>query len=328
MAFIPNLDKLNSLKPGEIPSKDAHGQWTSITPQTIVTTSQEADPKGASNLAISNHKSERIAHAITQIDGLETAFNSKQNASRILSAISVLTSSGALQIKSDGTALTFTVSDAAKALLDDADIPAIRNTLGLGTAAIKAASEFEPSGSVVNAVTSLGLNLGGKQHTRSRIAPTSPNPGDTWEELDSADQIVMYWYWSGAYWLTPDIDKEDLPLVATNNPITHYFAIANNYNIFLRSFTVSTLVSNTNTAVAYWTLTLGKVAANNTITAISSTNTSALAANSWRANTSIVNTLVTSDNSAVAFSFAAAKVLTPAGTVGGAMQITYQLARK
>ena len=173
-----------------------------------------------------------------------------------------------------------------------------------------------------------GIDLGGKKHTRSRTAPINPNPGDTWEELDAADNIVIPWFWSGQYWLAIDIDKEDLPLAATSNPITNYFAIANNYNIYLLNFTTSAVVSNANTNLAYWTLTLGKVSTTNAITAINTSNTSGLAANSWRAATNPVNTLVTADNSAVAFSFAAAKILTPAGTVGGAMQITYRLARK
>ena len=138
----------------------------------------------------------------------------------------------------------------------------------------------------------------------------------------------MPWFWSGQYWLAIDIDKEDLPMSLTSNPITNYFAIANNYNVYLLNFTTSAVVSSANSATAYWTLTLGKVSTANAITAINSSNTSGLAANSWKAATNIINTLVTADNSAVAFSFAAAKVLTPAGTVGGAMQITYRLARK
>lgn len=172
------------------------------------------------------------------------------------------------------------------------------------------------------------IDLGGKMHTRSRTAPTAPSIGDTWEELDTADNLVMPWFWSGQYWLAVDLDKEDLPLPATSNPVVNYFAIANNYNIYLLNFTSSVLVGSANTALAYWTLTLGKVSTANAITAISSTNTANLAANTWKQQTNTVNALVLADNSAVAFSFAAAKILTPAGTVGGALQITYRLARK
>lgn len=137
MAFNPSIDILDSLKPGEIPSKDALGNWVSTTPQNIVTTSQEADPKGASTAAISNHKSESTAHAIAQIDGLQNALNAKQALSQILSAIDALTTAGILEIKSDKSVATITVTDAARSLLDDANIPAIRTTLGLGDAATK-----------------------------------------------------------------------------------------------------------------------------------------------------------------------------------------------
>ncbi len=152
MAFISSLDKLTSLKPGEIPAKDSQGNWTSTTPQTIVTTSQEADPKGASTAAISNHKAETNAHAIVQIQGLQNTLNTKQALSTILSAIDALTTAGILEIKTDKSVATITVTDAARSLLDDTSIPAIRTTLGLGTAATRAATEFEPSGSAANAI--------------------------------------------------------------------------------------------------------------------------------------------------------------------------------
>ena len=136
MAYIPAVDVLNSLKPGEIPTKDAHGNWMSTTPQNIVTTSQEADPKGTAASGISNHKSESTAHAIAQIQGLQNALNAKQALSTILSAIDALTTAGILEIKTDKSVATLTVTDAARSILDDATIPAIRTTLGLGNAAL------------------------------------------------------------------------------------------------------------------------------------------------------------------------------------------------
>lgn len=106
-----------------------------------------ADADGSAITAVSNHETKLDPHPqYATYAKLDAGLATKQALSQILSAISALTSAGVLQIKSDGTVLTFTVSDTAKTLLNDADVPAMRTTLGLGSAALRSTGDFEPNG--------------------------------------------------------------------------------------------------------------------------------------------------------------------------------------
>ena len=49
-----------------------------------------------------------------------------------------------IQFTGSGTAATYDLTAAGKALLDDADAAAQRTTLGLGTAATSASTDFDP----------------------------------------------------------------------------------------------------------------------------------------------------------------------------------------
>jgi hypothetical protein len=56
----------------------------------------------------------------------------------------------------------------------------------------------------------------GYRHTRSAIAPTNPNTGDTWEEVISGK--IRPWYWNGLLWLS--VQDYSLPLSSVNGNTT------------------------------------------------------------------------------------------------------------
>ena len=86
---------------------------------------------------------------------IQTQLNAKQASDTELTAIAGLTSAAdkGIQFTGSGTAGTFDLTAAGKALLDDADAAAQRTTLGLGTAAVAAG----PSGDIVGTTDTQSL---------------------------------------------------------------------------------------------------------------------------------------------------------------------------
>ncbi|BAQ89189.1 prophage MuMc02 [uncultured Mediterranean phage uvMED] len=87
--------------------------------------------------------------------GIQTQLDAKQASDAELTAIAGLTSAAdkGIQFTGSGSAATYDLTTAGKALLDDADAAAQRSTLGLGTIATQAANSVSISG---GSITGLG----------------------------------------------------------------------------------------------------------------------------------------------------------------------------
>lgn len=92
-----------------------------------------------------------------------------------LTALAGLTSAAdkGIQFTGSGTAATYDLTTAGKALLDDADASAQRTTLGLGTIATQAANNVSISGGSVTGITDLAVADGGTGSSTASGARTN-----------------------------------------------------------------------------------------------------------------------------------------------------------
>lgn len=92
-----------------------------------------------------------------------------------LAAIAGLTSAAdkGIQFTGSGTAATYDLTAAGKALLDDADASAQRTTLGLGTISTQAASNVSISGGTITGITDIAVADGGTGASTAAAARTN-----------------------------------------------------------------------------------------------------------------------------------------------------------
>ncbi|MEK7471973.1 MAG: glycine-rich domain-containing protein [Patescibacteria group bacterium] len=97
--------------------------------------------------------SDPVTLAQSQVTNLTTDLSNKQPLDTDLTAIAGLTSAAdkGIQFTGAGTAATFDLTTAGKAILDDASASAQRTTLGLGTAAQSATGDFDAAGAAAAA---------------------------------------------------------------------------------------------------------------------------------------------------------------------------------
>ena len=136
---------------GEVVKGDDTRLSDSRTPTTHASTHTSA---GADPVTLAQSQ---VTNLTTDLSTLTTNVSNKQPLDSELTAIAGLTSAAdkGIQFTGSGTAATYDLTTAGKALLDDADAAAQRTTLGLGTASTQASSAFQTADAELAAIAGL-----------------------------------------------------------------------------------------------------------------------------------------------------------------------------
>ena len=156
--------------------------------------------------------------------------------------------------------------------------------------------------------------------------PTANATDDLWYETDTN----ILWYWNGTYWLTVQTFQFQGTADGIGAGATLCYAwpqalTAIAANVYLMDLVTSYYVATTNNGTNYWTTTLRRRAADNTITNISSLNTSANAVNNFVTQSVAVNTHLNLTTGIKILDISTSITLVP-GTLNGSAVFTYKWA--
>lgn len=142
------------------------------------------------------------------------------------------------------------------------------------------------------------IELGDKKHARGINPYTNPSVGDTWDEIDTFDQLIGEWKWNGSYWLSRQVY---IGQSATFNNInstqfTAFTGSFSNYNLYLLEMNWALLINgNNNDANRNWQLIARRSGATGTVVIASDTSVGS-ASSTWlhkrKAINAHVNTLL------------------------------------
>lgn len=178
----------------------------------------------------------------------------------------------------------------------------------------------------VRSTGTIDFGLNTRSFFQQDDTPTANATDDLWHETDSNIQ----WFWNGTYWLSCDTfqfqgSADGLGANATLTYCWPKTTTAVTPSVFIVDFVTAYYVATTNNATNYWTTSVRKRQADNTITTVTSLNTSANAVNTFVTQSVSVNTFLDLTTDIKVMDISIATTLSP-GSLNGSAVFTYRLA--